>query len=93
MVSSSAGWPGAGVALAAVRGGQAKAEGAWCAWLDPEGSLYAPGVAEMYPQGFATTVTVAGVAAPMDGIARPTHFAGVATIVAKLLIQATPEPP
>ena len=34
------------VALAAVRGGQAKAEGAWCAWLDPEGSLYAPGVAK-----------------------------------------------
>ena len=34
------------VALAAVRGGQAKSAGAWCAWLDPEGSLYAPGVAK-----------------------------------------------
>jgi recombination protein RecA len=31
------------VALAAVRGGQESA-GSWCAWLDPEGSLYAPGV-------------------------------------------------
>jgi len=53
--------------------------------------LYAPTVAEMYPQGFATTVTVAEVSAPMDGIARPTHFAGVATIVAKLLTQCQPD--
>ncbi|HUO11639.1 MAG TPA: pantoate--beta-alanine ligase, partial [Caulobacteraceae bacterium] len=41
--------------------------------------LYAPPVQEMYPTGFATTVAVAGVSAPMDGIARPIHFAGVAT--------------
>ncbi len=34
------------VALAAVRGGQGRGVGAWCAWLDPEGSLYAPGVAK-----------------------------------------------
>jgi pantoate--beta-alanine ligase len=53
--------------------------------------LYAPGVAEMYPDGFATTVTVSGVSAPMEGAARPIHFAGVATIVAKLLIQAMPD--
>jgi pantoate--beta-alanine ligase len=53
--------------------------------------LYAPSVAEMYPDGFATTVSVAGVSAPMDGAARPIHFAGVATIVAKLLTQATPD--
>ncbi len=33
-------------ALAAVRGGQGRSSGAWCAWLDPEGSLYAPGVAK-----------------------------------------------
>jgi recombination protein RecA len=32
------------IALAAVRAGQAKAPGAWCAWLDPEGTLHAPGV-------------------------------------------------
>jgi pantoate--beta-alanine ligase len=53
--------------------------------------LYAPAVAEMYPRGFATTVSVAEVSAPMDGIARPTHFAGVATIVAKLLTQCQPD--
>lgn len=32
-------------ALAAVRAGQARSKGAWCAWLDPEGTLHAPGVA------------------------------------------------
>jgi recombination protein RecA len=32
------------VALAAVRGGQARSETAWCAWIDPEGTLHAPGV-------------------------------------------------
>ncbi len=42
----------------------------------------------IYPEGFATTVTVAGVSAELEGAARPTHFAGVATVVAKLLIQA-----
>jgi len=50
--------------------------------------LYAPGVGEIYPDGFSTTVTVAGVSAPLEGEARPTHFAGVATVVAKLLLQA-----
>ncbi|HEY1695893.1 MAG TPA: recombinase A [Polyangiaceae bacterium] len=33
------------VALAAVRAGQARARAAWCAWVDPEGTLHAPGVA------------------------------------------------
>jgi len=32
------------VALAAVRAGQARGKGAWCAWIDPEGTLHAPGV-------------------------------------------------
>src|ERR1700678_1500544 len=53
--------------------------------------LYAPAVEEMYPHGFATPVAVAGVSAPMDGAARPIHFAGVATVVAKLLTQALPD--
>jgi pantoate--beta-alanine ligase len=53
--------------------------------------LFAPGVAEMYPPGFATTVTVAGVTEPLDGAARPGHFAGVATIVSKLLNQCRPD--
>jgi pantoate--beta-alanine ligase len=53
--------------------------------------LYAPTPAEMYPAGFSTTVTVAEVSAPMDGLARPTHFAGVATVVTKLLTQCQPD--
>ena len=53
--------------------------------------LYAPGVEAIYPSGFVTTVTVAAVSAPMEGAARPIHFAGVATVVAKLLIQAAPD--
>ncbi|HEX3917113.1 MAG TPA: pantoate--beta-alanine ligase [Caulobacteraceae bacterium] len=53
--------------------------------------LYAPDVVQMYPAGFSTTVSVAGVSAPMDGISRPIHFAGVATIVTKLLTQCAPD--
>jgi pantoate--beta-alanine ligase len=53
--------------------------------------LFAPPPEEVYPPGFSTTVTVSGVSAPLEGERRPTHFAGVATVVAKLLIQATPE--
>ena len=52
--------------------------------------LFAPGPDEIYPPGFSTTVTVAGVTADMEGAVRPSHFAGVATVVAKLLIQAAP---
>jgi pantoate--beta-alanine ligase len=47
--------------------------------------LFVPAGAEMYPEGAVrTTVSVAEVTAPLEGRARPTHFAGVATVVAKL---------
>jgi len=53
--------------------------------------LYAPTAGEMYPDGFSTTVTVAEVSAPLDGISRPHHFAGVASVVSKLLNQCGPD--
>jgi pantoate--beta-alanine ligase len=53
--------------------------------------LFAPAVAEMYPAGASTTVIVRGVSEPLDGQFRPSHFAGVATIVTKLLNQCGPD--
>ena len=53
--------------------------------------LFAPTVAEMYPDGFATTVTVSGPADGLCGTVRPGHFAGVATVVTMLLLQAQPD--
>lgn len=46
--------------------------------------LFAPPVEEMYPEPPATSVTVAGLADVLEGATRPGHFAGVATVVAKL---------
>lgn len=51
-------------------------------------ALFAPGVGEIYPGGFASAVTVTGITGRWEGEARPGHFAGVATVVAKLLLQA-----
>jgi pantoate--beta-alanine ligase len=53
--------------------------------------LFAPSVAEIYPQGFATQVTVSGLADHLCGPHRPGHFEGVATVVTKLLLQALPD--
>ena len=46
--------------------------------------LFVPDVAEMYPEPVLTTVTVDRVSQGFEGASRPTHFAGVATVVAKL---------
>jgi pantoate--beta-alanine ligase len=47
--------------------------------------VYAPGREQMYPPGFSTHVEVAGITERFEGAARPTHFRGVTTVVAKLL--------
>lgn len=50
--------------------------------------LYCPDGEQMYPADFATTVSVSGVSEGLCGDFRPGHFDGVATVVAKLLLQA-----
>jgi pantoate--beta-alanine ligase len=53
--------------------------------------LFSPSLAEMYPPGFATTVSVGGPAVGLESDFRPEHFSGVATIVAKLLLAGLPD--
>lgn len=53
--------------------------------------LYAPEVAEIYPDGFATTLHMGGPALELESEARPHFFAGVATVVARLLGQVRPD--
>lgn len=48
------------------------------------GVVFAPTVAEMYPNGPTTSIHVAGVSETLEGASRPTHFDGVATVVCKL---------
>lgn len=52
--------------------------------------LFAPSADEIYPAGFATAVSVGGVAERLEGVHRPGHFDGVTTVVCKLLTQAQP---
>lgn len=52
---------------------------------------FVPSVAEMYPEGAVARVDPGPLATVLEGQFRPGHFAGVATIVAKLLLQAAPD--
>ncbi|QIK95209.1 pantoate--beta-alanine ligase [Sphingomonas sp. HDW15A] len=53
--------------------------------------VWLPSVGNIYPDGFATTVSVRGITERWEGEHRPGHFDGVATVVAKLLLAAMPD--
>ncbi len=53
--------------------------------------LFAPSVEEMYPEGFATTVSIRGITEKFEGAFRPTHFDGVVTVVSKLFNIVQPD--
>lgn len=53
--------------------------------------VYAPSAEEMYPPGFATRISVRGPAEGLESVVRPHFFGGVATVVAKLLIDVMPD--
>lgn len=52
--------------------------------------VYAPSVEDLYPEGFATSISAGPLASELCGKFRPGHFDGVATVVAKLLLRVMP---
>jgi hypothetical protein len=83
-----AGWRGSGDSVADLAA-YPRTENEDAAKLAPLGVqlLYVPHAEEMYPAGFATTVSVSGVSEDLCGAFWPGHFDGVATVVAKLFFQ------
>ncbi|HTC18380.1 MAG TPA: pantoate--beta-alanine ligase [Stellaceae bacterium] len=53
--------------------------------------VYSPAAAEMYPEGFVTSIESGPLGEVLEGRFRPGHFSGVATVVTKLLVQAAPD--
>ncbi len=64
-----------------------------CRLLESAGcdAVFAPTAGDIYPEGFGTSIDVGPVARPLEGERRPGHFAGVATVVARLLLLVRPE--
>lgn len=54
-------------------------------------AVYLPKAADIYPEGFVTKISLGGVALPLEGEFRPVMFEGVATVVAKMLLQCLPD--